>query len=225
MQHTSTILGTMAVLVLAATGPVSAHELTDRADASSTSLVVQQSPEALEAAARARQAEEASTKGLGGGSPLVIPAAAFATIGNYDGTYRFDVFDGHMRGRSATDGCVQAPVYLPRRAEVTNLWASIIDEDSGADVFVFLKRSDNFAYHDADTMGTAHTSGSSNAIQTVFDESIQHADVEHPRYHYFVAMCLPSFDTRLYSVRIYFYDSEIFSDGFESGDSTAWPLP
>ena len=176
----------------------------------------------LENAARLRADEDATTKDFGGSSPLVIPAAAFATNGNYDDTYFFHPFEGSMRGKSATDGCVHAPAYLPQGAEVFQVYASVLDEDAAADVYIDLKRSNNYAYHDADTMASAHTNGSSSVIQSIFDESISHALVSYPRFHYWVQLCLPSADTKLYSVRIYFVDNEIFSDGFESGGVTAW---
>ena len=83
-------------------------------------------------------------------------------------------------------------------------------------------RSDNLAYHDADEMASLHTNGSSGTIQTPFDETISYPDVSIPRYHYWVDLCLPSADTHLYSVRVYFSDSEIFSDSFESAGTTAW---
>jgi hypothetical protein len=225
MHYTPRTLCILVVLALAASATVVAGELSERTDPAARSAAVPLSQEVLEAAARARQSEQESSKGFGGGSPLVVPAAAFATNGNHDDTYFFHPFQGHMRGKSATDGCVQAPVYLPRGARVFQLYASILDDDSGADVYVTLMRSDNFAYHDADTMGSTHTNGASDSIQTPYDQTIQHPDVEYPRYHYWVSMCLPSADTKLYSVRIYFTDSEIFSDSFESGDTGAWSSP
>jgi hypothetical protein len=178
--------------------------------------------EVQELADRLRADEAATTKSFGGGSPLVIPAAAFSTNGNYDDTYFFHPFEGSMRGKSSTDGCVQAPAYLPRGAEVFQIYASILDEDAGSDVYVSLMRSDNYAYHDADLMANMHSNGSSGTIQAVFDETVAHPSISLPRYHYFVTMCLPSADTKLYSVRVYFEDSEIFSDGFESGTASAW---
>jgi hypothetical protein len=218
MQHTTpSVVWTAALIVLVA-GTVSGGDLWPP-------MAPPSSAEALAAAAAALQAEQEATKGFGGSSPLVVPAAAFATNGNYDGTYFFHPFEGHMRGTAATDGCVQAPVYLPRGAEVFQIYASILDEDAGADVYLSLMRSDNFAYHDADTMAAAHSNGSSSVIQSIFDETVQYAGIEHPRYHYWVALCLPSADTKLYSVRVYFNDTEIFSDSLESGDTGAWASP
>jgi hypothetical protein len=181
------------------------------------------SPLAQKEATRAREAELESTKSFGGSSPLVIPAAAFATKGNSDDTYFFHPFNGAMRGKSTTDGCVQAPVYLPYLAELFQMYASILDEDAGADVYVTLMRSDNTAYHDADPMASTHTNGSSSTIQTPFDETIDDPVISYPRYHYWVELCLPSANTQLYSVRLYFTDAEeVFSDSFESGSTSAW---
>lgn len=179
--------------------------------------------EVLENAVQLRAEEAMTTKGFGGDSPMVISAAAFATNGNHDGTYYYHPFEGHMQGKSTTDGCVQAPLYLPEGAEISQLIASIIDEDSGADVYVSLMRSDNYAYHDADTLGTANTGGSTASMQTPSDTTISHPLVTYPRYHYWVQLCLPSMDTKLYSVRVYFDDGgQIFSDAFESGGTSAW---
>lgn len=186
-------------------------------------LATSPSVEDLENTVRLRAQEAATTKGIGGDSPMVIPAAAFATNGNYEGTYFFHPFEGNMRGKSATDGCVQAPVYLPEGATIYQIYASILDEDAGEDVYVSLVRSDNYTYHDADTLGTSHTNGSSATIQTIFDASISHPLVKYPRYHYWVQLCLPSADTKLYSVRVYFTDDgHCFSDAFESGGTSAW---
>jgi hypothetical protein len=213
---------TLAAVVLAATVFAADGDRSAASDLRLEPLAKPVSPLAAELAAQAREAELESAKGFGGGSPLVVSAAAFTTNGNYDDTYFFHPFNGAMRGKSTTDGCVQAPVYLPQGARVFQIYASILDEDAGADVWVNLMRSDNLAYHDADEMASAHTNGSSGTIQTIFDETISYPDVSYPRYHYWVHMCLPSADTHLYSVRIYFTDSEVFSDTFESRDFSAW---
>jgi hypothetical protein len=214
---------TLAAVVLAATVFAGDGDRSAASDIRLELLANPVSPLALELADRAREAEIESARGFGGSSPLVIPAAAFTTNGNYDDTYFFHPFNGAMRGKTGTDGCVQAPVYLPQGVQIFQIYASILDEDAGADVWITLMRSDNLAYHDADEMARCHTNGSSTMIQAIFDETINYPDVSYPRYHYWVATCLPSADTHLYSVRIYFQDdSEIFSDSFESGDTSAW---
>lgn len=177
---------------------------------------------ALKTANRLRAEEKARTKGLGGGSPMVIPAAAFATNGNYDDTIFIHPFEGYIRGKSGTDGCVQAPLYLPQGAEISEVYASILDNDAGANAFVALMRSDNTAYHDSDELAYMTSISASSSMQAVFDSTINHHIVRLPRYHYYIQTCLPSADIRLFSVRVYFNDSELFSDEFESGSMSAW---
>ena len=222
MRHASRSMCTLAIVVFAATVFAGDGDRSAAPDLRFEPLAKPVAPLALEEAARARDAEVESAKGFGGGSPLVISAAAFTTNGNYDDTYFFHPFNGAMRGKSSTDGCVQAPVYLPRGAKIFQIYASILDEDAGSDVYLSLMRSDNLAYHDADEMASANTNGSSSTIQTPFDETISFPDIDYPRYHYWVGLCLPSADTQLYSVRVYFDDSEIFSDSFESAGTSAW---
>ncbi len=48
--------------------------------------------------------------------------------------------------------------------------------------------------------------------------------ISYPTYAYYVTTCLNYADHRLYSVCIY-YQAPLFADGFESGDTTAWPYP
>jgi len=166
MRYTSRSMCSLAAAVLAATVFAGDGDRSATSDLRSERVAKPVSPLVLELAAQAREAELESAKGFGGTSPLVIPAAAFTTNGNHDDTYFFHPFNGAMRGKSSTDGCVQAPVYLPQRAQIFQIYASILDEDSGADVWVSLMRSDNLAYHDADEMASTHTNGSSGTPAT-----------------------------------------------------------
>ena len=142
----------------------------------------------LEKAARARKIELESTKAFGGASPLVIPAAAFTTNGNYDDTYYFQPFDGAMSGWPDTDGCVQAPAYLPRSARVFQVYASILDEDAGA----------------VDGMAVMSTTGSSENMQTPYESDPTYPVIDYPVCAYWLTVRLCSTDHKLYGAMIFY---------------------
>ncbi len=109
-------------------------------------------------AAVARELEMAS-KGIGGTSPLVIPAAAFASKGNSAGSSYFQMFSGYLQGSSLAGGCVQAPVYLPQGVEIVSLYASLYDNDPTNNVYVTLTRASNGGYHDSNDMAWLNSTG------------------------------------------------------------------
>ena len=136
-------------------------------------------------------------------SPLVIPAAAFSSDG-YDPDSMFFSFPlGYVRGNAAMDGCVKAPAYLPNGATVTSVYASVYDNDGTYNIYIKLRRVDNYTGATA-TMASLSSTGTSSAIRNIVDSSIDHPLIDYPQYSYYVTTCLPSYDIRLYSVRIYF---------------------
>lgn len=155
-------------------------------------------------------------------SPLVIPAAAFSTKGNDASSHEMVWWEGYVRGTSSLGGCVQAPVYLPRFARITNFWISYIDEDASNDFSVWFTRTSNFTPNEADDMASVTTSGTSESVRTLSDPSISHRIVIQPDYSYFVSVCLPTASTKLYSARIYYGVDVLFADGFETGGSSSW---
>ncbi len=94
----------------------------------------------LEATAREKvlQIESAS-------SPLVIPAAAFTADGSNPDSMFFPFSGGYFQGDTENYGCMVAPAYLPQGAEITDMFASVYDDDAVFNLSVTLRRVDNFA--------------------------------------------------------------------------------
>jgi hypothetical protein len=161
------------------------------------------------------------SKAFHGGSPLMISATAFATKGNYADSQYFNPFSGSLAGTSAGDGCVQAPVYLPNGARVTDVWASVVDNDGSNDIYVSMYRRSTRSLSDVTLMASLHSSGQSTSVSTPSDVTITSPKVSLPEYAYYVVTCLPTANTKLISVRIY-YEEAIFVDAFECGETWAW---
>ncbi len=134
---------------------------------------------------------------------LVIPAAAFSSDGFDANSLFFNFPGGYMRGTDVGDGCVKAPVYLPKLARVYEAWASVYDNDSTNNISIDLRRLDNFTGA-VTIMATMTTSGVSTYVQTPYDLSINAPLVLYPDYSYYVTMCLLSANLRLYSVRVWY---------------------
>jgi hypothetical protein len=173
-------------------------------------------------AAEGQSAEGETAKGFPASNPLVIPAAAFSTKGNDPQSHYMRWLEGYLEGTSSPGGCVQAPVYLPRFARVYQLWMSYIDEDGGNDFSVWFDRTATFSAGGLQEMATVSSSGSDPNVRSVGDYSVNHPIVVHPDYSYYVSACLPSENTKLLSVRIWYYTDVIFVDGFDRGNASAW---
>ncbi len=61
---------------------------------------------------------ERAPAAFGGGSPLVIPAAAFVSDGFQPDSLFFPFGGGYFQGDSANYGCITAPAYLPHGATI-----------------------------------------------------------------------------------------------------------
>lgn len=158
-------------------------------------------PSKVEAGPQAMPAGGSFFNGTCYSSPLVIPAAAFSSDGDAEGTYYFWFSGGYVSG-TGTYGCIKAPAYLPNGATVTEVYASVYDNDGTDNLWIDLMRV-NRLDGVTDTMASPATSGSSTDIQQISDTSIVEPLIDYPNYAYYVTTCLPS-DMRLYSVRIYF---------------------
>jgi len=135
------------------------------------------------------------------GSPLVIPAAAFAPRRTGE-IYNFLYDGGYTQGGW---GCVMAPAYLPDGATVEDVYATVYDNDSVGYVRIYVYRVDNFDGTTDSMAGiTTNPAGASPDIQRLGDSTIQEPDVVYPDYSYYVLTCLDSVETRLYSVRFYY---------------------
>jgi len=130
----------------------------------------------------------------------VIPAAAFSQLKDPHDPFQFYYLGGYLRGGPA---CVTAPVYLPNGSQVDKVYASLYDNDGSGSARVYLYRSENFTTGTTE-MAFLSTSTDLGSIQVIFDATINEPRIEYPRYSYYVHVCLDSFYTRLYSVRIYY---------------------
>jgi len=161
------------------------------------------------------------SKAFHGGSPLMISAAAFATKGDDADSQYFNPFSGSLAGTGTGGGCVQAPVYLPNGARVTDVWASVIDNDGANDINISVFRRSTRSLNDVTLMASLSSSGQSTSVSTPSDVTITSPVVSLPEYAYYVVTCLPTANTKLISLRIY-YEEAIFVDAFECGETWAW---
>ena len=136
-------------------------------------------------------------------SPLVIPAADFRSDGIVPGGYRFWFSGGAIEGTGAGGTCLMAPAYLPNGARITQLWASVYDNDAGYNVSVSLRRVNNYLGTMV-VLAQASSSGASTSIQSVTAPSIANPVVEYPTYSYYATVCVSSASVSLYSVRIWY---------------------
>ena len=154
------------------------------------------------------------------GGVLMIPAAAFDVAGFDPDGHEFWAAVGYYRGSDATAGCIKAPVYLPRYAEVTGVSATVYDNADPQEINIHLNRLDKDGGAVV-TMAELSTAGQSGSLQYPEDVSIQEPTIAFGRYAYYVATCLNSPALRLYGVTIE-YRPVLFSDDFESGTTGGW---
>ena len=140
------------------------------------------------------------------GSPWIVPAAEFAYSG-LGTSYQFILTQGYVVGGP---GCGMAPLYLPNRARVTEVWASLYDNDAAADrdAWLYVYRVNHFTGQ-AQLMAFLSTAGRSpwDGIISVADTVVNYARVDHLNYGYYAYGCVQSANTRIYSLRL-FYEPE-----------------
>jgi hypothetical protein len=148
---------------------------------------------------------QAAADSTGFGSPLVIPAADFSSDGFKPESYYFDYILGYVRGNSLAYGCLKSPAYLPDDAILTDLFATVYDNDPDPadNVDVRLYRVNNYTGV-VDILANAGSSGASPQIQPLQASSIQFPQVTAPDYSYYVTTCVPSDQIRFYSIRLYY---------------------
>lgn len=140
-------------------------------------------------------------------SVYVLPVADFRSDGyNPDGFF-FSFLGGNISGTNeVTSGtCLMAPVYLPHGATITDLYATVVDNDDAVQISLRLFRLDNYAGSVVE-IGNAQTTyeyKSPNLI-TIYDATILNPDVSYPTFSYYVGTCINDSDIHLYSVRIYY---------------------
>lgn len=135
--------------------------------------------------------------------PLVVTAASFTPDGFDPDSSFFDFGSGYWRGTSSAYGCLVAPANLPQGVTVTQMFASVYDNDPSRSVSIALRRVDNFTGVGT-SMASATTSSQFAGVQVISTSSITNPLVLYPDYSYYLTVCLGSINVRLYSVRLYF---------------------
>ncbi len=138
-----------------------------------------------------------------GTSPHVIPAAAFKSEGFDPDSSFFSFGGGYWTGDAAAYGCLIAPAHLPASVRVTDMFATVYDNDGSRNVTVTLRRMNNFTGVGT-TMAAATSAGAFAGTQVIADATIDEPDTVYPDYSYYVTLCLGSSNLRLYSVRLYY---------------------
>ena len=166
-------------------------------------------------------AAEPQAKDFPGGSPLIIPAAAFNDTGLNPTGSTFNT-NGFIGGGSSTT-CFMAPVYFPDGARVTYMAATMADM-AATDMKVALVRTSNASYRFAAEMASVTSNGDLGpppiaVTRDTADISLE--VVQYPEFSYYLFACLASFEFQLHQVELRYLDEFIFADGFESGARSA----
>jgi hypothetical protein len=142
--------------------------------------------------------------GIDSSSPLIIPAADFRSDGFDPSSPWFSFWGGYQRGGNINT-CLMAPAYLPNNVTVYDIYASVMDNDPAANIWIDLYRVDNYTGI-VDVMAQMWTDNAyaSPDIISLEDYPIDYPIVEYPTYSYYVGACLSSGSVQLYSVRLWF---------------------
>lgn len=162
---------------------------------------------------------------LGQSAPLRVPASGFHSDRSGHGA-TYDV-SGYVFGTesamSGTTGCLVAPLHLPVGAEITEMSAHLWNNHP-FDFGVRLYRKRIGTATAAEELGRVSTNVSGAFVHEYKDISIADPVVDD-LYSYYLATasCPDGPDQRIYVVDVEYLASPlIFSDGFESGGTSAW---
>ncbi len=78
---------------------------------------------------------------------LVVPSAEFRHDGNIPDMGFFSFLGGYWVGETSANPCFMAPVYLPRVGTISEVWATIYDNDAGLDFWLNLYGSVKYFSH------------------------------------------------------------------------------
>jgi hypothetical protein len=133
-------------------------------------------------------------------SPLVVPAAGFASDGSSPDTMFFSFYGGNISGNS----CWQAPVNLPPGANIKYIYASLYDNDITGNTWLDFYRVDNYSGV-SNLLAGIVTTTDYDGIQILYAPISEiYNEVSYPQFSYYLGSCGDSALTRLYSVRVYF---------------------
>lgn len=140
-------------------------------------------------------------------SVYVLPVADFRSDGQNPDGFFFSFYGGSIYGKDevASGTCLMAPVYFPDGVTITDLYATVIDNDAAVQISLRLFRLDNYS-GDVVEIGNAQTTYEyvNPNLTTIYDATILNPDVSYPTYSYYVGACINDSDIHLYSVRIYY---------------------
>lgn len=164
---------------------------------------------------------------------LVAPAAAEVVIvsaadfHNADGSgHTFTEFSGWIQKGSGS-GHLIAPIDLPNGAVLTGFSGFLGDSEASGDFWVELLRKRRGNSVSAQQVARISSLGIPSAGQVlVVDPTPQYPVVDDLHIYYLTTSGNPLDTTsqRLYSIRVE-YQISLFSDDFESGDTSAWGAP
>lgn len=138
-------------------------------------------------------------------SPISVPGAAFGRDGNASTNAFFSFNGGYWRGNA--NGCVAAPIYLPRHAKLTDLFVSVMDNDATYNMWLNFYRLDNYT-GTVEILGTVSSSGQNANIVVLYDTL--NTSVQYASYSYYLGSCFESSNHRLYNARVYFDLNRVF---------------
>lgn len=158
-----------------------------------------------------------------GGDPVVVPAVAFNLDGFAGTDYFFNFGSGALHQTVGGFACFMAPLYLPDEKQIALVRLSAVDTNASLDLSVSMVRYNFLTGGSREFMATAGTSGSSG-FQLPEDRTIDFFTINNDAFKYDLEFCVngdAGSSLRVFAVTV---GSELFSDGFESGSSSAWTL-
>jgi hypothetical protein len=159
---------------------------------------------------------------------ITIPATAFRPADvNGGGILSSDFFHQTSLGFVTTTSgslaaCLTAPVYLPHGAILQTMRSVLQDSDSDADVLVQLMRREASAGPPTPILVQHGSSGSSGVQTRTSPLSLEIDNLEHVYFLRTPGFCIESVLTGIYAIQFEVVFPDVFADGFESGDTTAW---
>jgi len=146
----------------------------------------------------------------GGGSAVIVPAAAFADDGYASQAYGLTYGGGYLHSATTDSLCVQAPVYLPDGATVNAFSGHVYDNDADENIWrLELRRAAYTNLNGSTAMANAPTSGASAGYQATLNSTNSNSVVDNSLYSYFSAVCFHGRDVvdqnlRLYAVQVFY---------------------
>jgi len=161
-----------------------------------------------------------------GAGVVVVSAADFH---NGDGSgHTFTDFSGWIQ-KGGGSGYLIAPVELPAGVQITSLGSWLGDSEPGGDFAIQLLRKRRGNSVPAEQIARIDTFGIDPAGQQPVDDAFPEHVIVDDAYVYYLSTASDLLDTtsqRIYTVHVHYLPFVgIFSDDFESGDTSSWGVP